>query len=275
MRPVYREPQTALDSVLPRAHYTVYSYHVLGGALLRQIGEYCSYCEVALAGNAAVEHIMSKSQDATLETEWDNFLLACVNCNSRKGAKTEKASDLDDYLWPCDITRDSSSAYQYYWDASAGVGNEVARVRVSPTAPTTYGDRPANTLALVGLDIDRSQDPAVPDRRADNRTTTWRVAVRLANDLASFGNTLAAYDGELAGLLIDQIVATATSLGFWSVWMTVFRARLTQAGMLTTSIDALLLRLFVRTFPGTYWGANQAAFAPIPTGHTGLPGGRT
>lgn len=68
-----------------------------------KIGQYCSYCERCIQTNLAVEHIEPKSGDFAkpeLQKEWSNFLLACVNCNSTKGAKEV---DLGSIFLPIEI----------------------------------------------------------------------------------------------------------------------------------------------------------------------------
>ena len=56
--------------------------------LVRRLGTYCSYCERPVLTMLAVEHIEPKGGPngrPEIEGRWDNFLLACVNCNSTKG----------------------------------------------------------------------------------------------------------------------------------------------------------------------------------------------
>ncbi|MEM8995751.1 MAG: HNH endonuclease [Acidobacteriota bacterium] len=56
--------------------------------LVSRLGLFCSYCERAINTNLAVEHIQPKKGDfgrPDLAGRWENFLLACVNCNSTKG----------------------------------------------------------------------------------------------------------------------------------------------------------------------------------------------
>lgn len=65
--------------------------------LIDRMGDYCSYCEVALHSQVDVEHVQPKSLNPELELEWKNFLLACGNCNSIKG---NKEVELSDYYWP-------------------------------------------------------------------------------------------------------------------------------------------------------------------------------
>lgn len=53
--------------------------------LVRNFGEYCSYCETPRAGRRLdIEHRGAKSQYPTYYIRWDNFLLACTHCNVAK-----------------------------------------------------------------------------------------------------------------------------------------------------------------------------------------------
>ena len=63
--------------------------------LIERIGEYCCYCE--RPGDLHVEHVVPKNKAPELEMEWSNFLLGCVNCNSRKWNKNDSR---DGYIWP-------------------------------------------------------------------------------------------------------------------------------------------------------------------------------
>jgi 5-methylcytosine-specific restriction endonuclease McrA len=55
--------------------------------LEKRIGRYCSYCERFIPVSLAVEHKLPKSIHPDLEWRWENFLLACANCNSAKKDK--------------------------------------------------------------------------------------------------------------------------------------------------------------------------------------------
>lgn len=61
--------------------------------LIKRLGEICSYCEMHLDSSLAIEHMRPKKPDGTNEgilerkLDWNNFLLACTNCNSTKGKK--------------------------------------------------------------------------------------------------------------------------------------------------------------------------------------------
>jgi hypothetical protein len=215
-------------------------------ALVKRLGEYCSFCEVPLGASLAVEHIISKSTVPTLEADWNNFILACTNCNSSKSNKVN-LGNLRLYYFPCDTTIDSFSKFTYYLD-----GGGKARVK-----PAADGDQRAiETIALVALDRERTNDPKVSDRRIANRTGAWNAARELAGLLDGYYTGPApAPDSEAAKLLKEQIKAAAIAWGFWSVWMTLFLEK--RFGDPATK-NNLLCELFVKTFPGTNYtlGAN-------------------
>ena len=51
--------------------------------LENRIGIYCSYCEMPIINAPEVEHIVSKTNGGD-KTKWENLLLGCKYCNSRK-----------------------------------------------------------------------------------------------------------------------------------------------------------------------------------------------
>jgi uncharacterized protein (TIGR02646 family) len=83
--------------------------------LVARLGLYCSFCERRIPTNMAVEHIQPKglAAYAHLIGRWDNFLLACVNCNS---TKKDKDVNLANVLLP---DRDNTfAALRYLCDGS-------------------------------------------------------------------------------------------------------------------------------------------------------------
>ena len=66
--------------------------------LEKRIGKYCSFCEMRVNNALAVEHKESKSSGG-MTIDWENLLLACTYCNSRKGEKIKKG-DLGKWIWP-------------------------------------------------------------------------------------------------------------------------------------------------------------------------------
>src|SRR5438270_11942067 len=94
MRPVNRgaHPVNADGS---RRKWT--KYEEARGQLIERLGGYCSYCEMRLPASLAVEHVIPKSLAPKKRLQWDNFLLACTNCNFSKG---NKPVVLHKFVWP-------------------------------------------------------------------------------------------------------------------------------------------------------------------------------
>ncbi|HEU0014624.1 MAG TPA: HNH endonuclease signature motif containing protein [Longimicrobium sp.] len=69
-----------------RALARVDTYGFARPVLIARIGAYCSYCEMPLAANLAVEHVLPRKWFPELQLAWSNFLLCCPICNSIKGA---------------------------------------------------------------------------------------------------------------------------------------------------------------------------------------------
>ena len=159
------------------------------GPLIERIGEYCSYCE--RPGDLHVEHVVPKSVEDDLEKEWSNFLLGCVNCNSRK---SDGNKSRDGFLWP--DSDDTFGAFVYRSGGRVAVNDGLARA----------GHRKAEALFdLVGL----GETGTRTDRRRHKRRQAWDKAVKV-RDLIDDDNS--------------RIIAVEVALGtgFFSVWMTVF-----------------------------------------------------
>lgn len=185
-----------------------------------QVAAYCSFCERKIETMLAVEHIEPKDGPfgkPGLVGRWTNFLLACVNCNSTKGAKQVVFTDL--YLPDRDNT---FWAFQYLPD-----GNIVPHTRLSQL----QADIAKSTLSLVGLDkamrstVDE-HGRLIAEDRASQRMQMFGIAESALADLQQDPNSEP---------LKRQVLANAVNGGFFSVWMTVFsnevemRKRLTEA----------------------------------------------
>lgn len=198
MRPVVRGPcpqDDAGQDIIFKAYTNARS------EMIKRLGEYCSYCEMHLDASLAIEHIQPKqppgAASAITQRElcWDNFLLACTNCNSTKG-NTEVT--LDDSLWP---DRDNTFLALTY--------SEGGRVTSKPSPVKAQADK---LISLVGLQ--KSPDTAdASDRRWLNRKEAWDMATRARERLARNRQ----HD------MKEQIVDTACANGYWSIWMTVFK----------------------------------------------------
>lgn len=190
--------------------------------LVARLGLYCSFCERRIPTLLAVEHIRPKSKYPQLAGRWDNFLLACVNCNSTKG---------DEYVQPAAMLlpdRDNTFAALHY--------SPDGSVQASPALHDAGLQSLAEaTLALTGL---HRPAPNTPDAqgqqvaldRQSQRMQVWLMAQIAHDELAE------APDHEL---LRRSIVRQALAEGFFSVWMTVF------------ADDADMRQRLVTHFPGT------------------------
>ncbi|MDD2774710.1 MAG: HNH endonuclease [Gallionella sp.] len=199
MRPVFRgnSPQPA----------DFHNYEDAKLFLVSRLGHYCSYCERYIATQLAVEHIQPKGLPAYahLEGSWNNYLLACVNCNSTKKDKDVVFSDV---LLP---DRDNTFiAFEYTLDG-----------RVTPSAAARKAGLEMfahHTLSLTGLDKSVSKifdenGKAVALDRVAQRLEVWSEAQDAKNDLDSDPSNLLAQ---------DVTTKLAAARGFFSIWMTVF-----------------------------------------------------
>jgi uncharacterized protein (TIGR02646 family) len=164
--------------------------------LIDRVGDFCSYCEIQIT-NPAVEHVQPKNHNAGLALDWDNFLLACINCNSIKGHDPIVMAD-------------------YYW---ADIHNTFLLFDFYPLGAVTLKNNPHHsvniatslrTLNLTGIERYGTSDA---DRRWIKRAEAWGKAED-ALEYYTNNNRPADY--------ILSITNTATSTGFWSVWMKIF-----------------------------------------------------
>ena len=205
--------------------------------LVARLGDYCSYCERPIKTNLAVEHVLPKSLHPESETDWNNFVLGCVNCNSTKG---DKPVDRSLTLLP-----DQDNTLLAFVYSSLG--------EVSPQeslSPSLEG-MARSVLKLTGLD-------KFPDElegelfiaaleRWQQRSQAWHVAEESLETLA---------EHDTPGLR-RQILLTARNTGFFSVWLQVFRE------------DANMCRSLILAFPGTSSDCFDDTGTPVnrPGGH--------
>lgn len=192
--------------------------------LIRRLGEYCSYCEMHLDASLAVEHVQPKKPpganniDQTRFLNWNNFLLACTNCNATKG-NTDVV--LEHYLWP-----DQDNTFRALQYLEGGL--------VAPASDGDLRKKAQNTIRLLGLDKTPLNDPRASDRRWNNRRETWDIAQRSRARLLTC-NTVE---------MRAQIVDSATGRGYWSVWMTVFQDDPDMRQRLINSFDGTCAACF-------------------------------
>jgi len=218
MRPIIRgdRPKDEEDN---NVEYTDYKH--ARGELIRRLGEYCSYCEMHLDSSLAVEHVQPKKPPGATENiqerelDWGNFLLACGNCNATKG---NEDVDLSGFFWP---DKDNTFlAFRYAEDGSVSVNTALQQ---------NLKDKADITIKLTGLDKRPKNDPADSDRRWKNREEAWSIAQRSKKHLERCSSCV----------MKEQITLTAIALGYWSVWMTVFKD------------DQDMCQRFLECMPGT------------------------
>lgn len=196
MRPVLRGPRPTKNG----APVVFKKYGEARDFLIAAVGDYCSYCEMPCKQGPEVEHVRPKSLDPALLLEWDNFLLGCKPCNTVKG-NTPVA--LGDFYWP---DRDNTlRAFAYDPDRAPHLADGLT------PAQRLSAQR---TLTLTGIDREPGgvSAPSPRDRRWLIRKEAWDRAHRSRDNL----------DRRDLPEMREQIVLTAISTGFFSVWMRAF-----------------------------------------------------
>ncbi|MEA5467711.1 HNH endonuclease [Spirulina sp. 06S082] len=203
-------------------------YQDARGDLIDRLGQYCSYCEMKIPTALAVEHIQPKKIYPELELEWNNFLLACPNCNS---TKKDKDISLEDCYWP-----HIDNTFRAFLYLKGGL------IHLNPILTQEEQQKARTTIELVGLQKESKSDKTRSDRRLSNRRETWDIAERSLRNLQA-NNTLG---------MRELIVSTMETSGFWSVWMTVFKD------------DPDMLNRFIAAFPGTCQECFDSLGKPVP-----------
>lgn len=99
MRPVYKGLwPTRPDNAAIRLVFTDWTN--AKKSLVERTGEFCHLCEIYMPMGLAVEHIMPKVHFGLLSDKWDNFLLICTACNSRKHNDIPARPYKLKYYWP-------------------------------------------------------------------------------------------------------------------------------------------------------------------------------
>lgn len=182
-------------------------YQTAKRELVNELGGYCSYCERRIPVSLAVEHVQPKSLVPSQETKWDNFLLACANCNSCKNNNDVNVSNLADYMWP--DHDDTFHAIQY--DAVSAMpsasdsldGNDQGRVN--------------KLLHLVGLDkLEPEEGTDEYKKASDTRVADRLTAMQHAKELRATYERLPQIGKQELLPILKMLVYHA---GFWSIWM--------------------------------------------------------
>lgn len=166
--------------------------------LTQRTGMYCHLCEMKIENVPAIEHIKHQAHSPNLKLHWENFLLICTYCNSRK---TKGAIKTYDYYWP--------HIHNTYlpFDYNSPLVN--AGISVNTQLSLKEQSKALATLKLYGLQEEKDSYGSI-DNRYQGRREAYSKAL----------NALFEYENEL--ISINAIINLAGA-GFWSVWFTVFR----------------------------------------------------
>ncbi len=183
---------------------TYESYDDAKHDLAAVFGYYCTYCERWIETHLAVEHVIPRTQDGTLELDWSNFVLSCVHCNSAKGHETIAVGD---FLWP-----DRDNTLRGFWYSPNGEVQAGRRLR------QTNRHRARRTIRLVGLDKTPANSNA--QRRPTSSDLRWRRRQEVFALANRFKDRLQAVDTPA----VRQTIAEAAAIrGLFSIWVEVFR----------------------------------------------------
>ncbi len=188
--------------------------------LIAAIGKFCSYCEREGFSSALdVEHIEDKDAHPDKKFLWDNFLLACKNCNSIKGTKE---IDFPNIILP--HLQNTFSPFEYLESGLIKIKDEV----VEPSR-----SRVVALVELVGLDR-RPGHPrySTKDDRWQERKQAWELSQKYRQKY-------------IAGKCdIETIIDLSLTNGFWSIWMSTFEDFLEVQRELIDSFQGTRLELF-------------------------------
>lgn len=220
---------------------TIGKYQEAGPYLEDRIGAYCSFCEMRVNNALAVEHKESKKSGGAL-TDWDNLLLSCTYCNSRKLEKVKKG-EMGKWIWP-DL-HNTFLAFSYE--------NALPRVNKEYLQSVSAEVLQKAEAVLEGLELDYCPNSGnrnrgkekYRDKRWNKRFETLSVAEEARASWDKHKNT------EFRSEQLINIVNQAKGYGFFSVWMMIFDGE-------TEVRNAL-----IRAFPGTDMSCFDEKTAPV------------
>lgn len=192
-------------------------YKYARASLIHRIGAYCSYCERYIPASLAVEHVKPKDLYPLEKLDWNNFLLACINCNS---TKKDKQINLNDYFWP--HMDNTMIPFRY---------NSYGLISINSRISIIQKTMAENTIMLVGLNKKpHSSDKIVSNRLWKQRKETWNKAKTHKKRLSMTRDRIQ---------MMDSIVDNAIDKGFFSVWIEVFKN------------DPIMIDKLIKKFRGT------------------------
>ena len=182
--------------------------------LCRTIGEYCCYCEFPISHVPEIDHVVSKSKAGGL-TDWNNLLLSCKYCNTRKGDAVDK-KNVDDYMWPDEYN--TGIAFSYKEPRPCINKKELEQMDPSGDA-ARKAEKIFNLVKLGEVPDGKQQDAREKYKRYWKREETRvhaKDCLTLLKDSIKDGRPISE---NVKKVIVDSAVAD----GFFSVWMSVFQ----------------------------------------------------
>ncbi len=205
------------------------------------IGKYCCYCEVFIAYNGQVDHVVSQNQDPIKKTTWTNLLLSCGRCNGSDNKWKKPVDEETIYLPHLNNTL-------YIFEYKEGGYVEIHPRLIDPSKIA----KAEKLRDLFGLDkypgnpkypITSKHPIGFPetDKRWEERRRAWETACRKLKEF------------EANELLASQVVEFAKQRGFFSVWYHVFSGHIE------------VKKALVENFRGTATDCfDPVTFEPVP-----------
>ena len=202
--------------------------------LINEIGSYCSYCEKKVNRSSLhIEHVLDKMNYDNLKYKWDNFLLACCNCNSIKAGKNVA---LTNPFLP------HQNNLVHFIEVDRG-----GCIKIKNGVVGSNLNRTIEFIDLVGLD----REPGHPkykhsDDRWENRMETKDLAER---QFCKYTSTPKKTD-------LETIITLAKEKGFFSVWYYQFSG---YSEVLDALINGILVKgVQIEPFKGTHIDSFEA-----------------
>ena len=168
--------------------------------LIDRLGSSCSYCEMNVANQVDIEHIIPKSKNPKLEKTWSNFILSCKICNILKDNINDNR---EGYVFP-DI-ENTSFLYEY----------SISDIKVKDNLESCTKYLATATFNLVQLNRKFNTSNQIDDRRRA-RNNAWKKAQMALKDYIKLLPTT--HDkNTLANL------TALTCENFFSLWLQVFK----------------------------------------------------
>jgi hypothetical protein len=202
-------------------------------------GHYCHFCEMPLQNVPAVEHIKHQINHPNLVCHWDNLLLICTYCNSRK---TKSKIKTYNYYWP----HQHNTFYVFDYEILNIMSRGIPAISTRLTDPVLK-IKAERTINLYGLHQTTNSSGGI-DRRLSFRLIAISQALECKKE----------YDANPRQITEQAILRTARAAGFWSVWFTIFQ---NDSAVLTELLQ----------FQGTHVASfDTATYNPIPRNPTNI-----